>query len=144
MGKFLIENYRNASLNTFLLRLTDELNDFWGAAFKPIGITDVFHQIEKFETAKYVLIIDEVEGINDEYFHDFLHSVRNAYHSRKNHCLKSVVMIGVSNILDVISDNASPFNIADNLEIPYFTNDEVYDLLGQHEKETGQIIEKDV
>ena len=46
--------------------------------------------------------------------------------------------MGVTNILGVVSDNASPFNITDNLNVPYFTDEEVLELLGQHETETGQ------
>ncbi len=89
-----------------------------------------------------MLIIDEVEGINKEYFGNFLHSIRNAYHSRENHCLKSIILVGVSNIVGVVSDNASPFNIADNLNVPYFTDEEVWELLRQHE--TGQLFEDKV
>jgi len=85
-----------------------------------------------------------VEGINPAYFGEFLHTIRNAYHSRQNHSLKSVILVGVSNIVGVVSDNASPFNIADNLNVPYFTDKEVFELLGQHETETGQIFEEKV
>ena len=88
-----------------------------------------------------VLIIDEVEGINPDYFGHFLHAVRSAYHTRERHCLKSVILVGVANIVGIVQDNASPFNIADNLEVPYFTDEETYSLLKQHETETGQIIE---
>ena len=73
-----------------------------------------------------------------------MHSIRNAYHSRENHCLKSVILVGVSNFVGVLSDNASPFNIADNLNVPYFTNQETFELLAQHEAETGQLFEKKV
>ncbi len=73
-----------------------------------------------------------------------MHSIRNAYHSRENHCLKSVILVGVSNIVGIIQDNASPFNIADNLNVPYFTRDEVFELLHQHEEETGQLFEEKV
>ncbi len=45
---------------------------------------------------------------------------------------------------EVVSDNASPFNIADNLNVPYFTDEEVYELLGQHETEIGQLFEDKV
>ncbi|MDV7401101.1 hypothetical protein RZS08_57315, partial [Arthrospira platensis SPKY1] len=79
-----------------------------------------------------------MEGINPEYFGTFLHSIRNVYHSRQSHGLKSVILVGVANILGVVQDNASPFNIADNLDVPYFTDQEVFELLGQHEAETGQ------
>ena len=37
-----------------------------------------------------------------------------------------------------------PFNIVDNLNVPYFTIDEVRELLNQHEGETGQLFEEKV
>jgi hypothetical protein len=139
------ENYRNASLDSFLYRFIGKIKEFWGVSFEgETDISKIFNRIENIKDENFVLIIDEVEGINREYFNDFLHSIRNAYHSRETHCLKSVILVGVSNILGVISDNASPFNITDNLEIPYFTEDEVFELLEQHETETGQLFEKKV
>jgi len=90
---------------------------------------------------KIVIIIDEIEGLNSEIFGQFLHTIRNLYHTKHHHCLKSVILVGVSNIVGVVSDNASPFNIADNLNIPYFTDEEVFELLGQHEIETNQRFE---
>ncbi len=139
------ENYKKTSLNDFLYRFKGKIKEFWGVDFsKETNITKIFNLIEEIKDRKYVLIIDEVEGINKEYFGDFLHSIRNAYHSRENHCLKSVILVGVSNIVGVVSDNASPFNIADNLNVPYFTNEEVFELIGQHETETGQLFETKV
>jgi len=91
-----------------------------------------------------VLIIDEVEGINPDYVNDFLHAIRSVYHSRENHALKSVILVGVSNITGVIQDNASPFNIADELDVPYFTDAETVELLQQHEQETGQLFSDSV
>lgn len=90
---------------------------------------------------KMVFILDEIEGINTELFGQFLHTIRNLYHSRQEHCLKSVILVGVSNIVGVAEDNASPFNIADNLNVPYFTDTETVELLQQHEQETGQHFE---
>ncbi len=136
------ENYKNEPVSSFLSRLTWKLHDSWHEDFSNKTIGEVFEAIEKLNSKKCVLIIDEVEGINPEYFNDFLHSIRNAYHSREEHCLKSVILVGVSNILGVVSDNASPFNIADNLDIPYFIEEEVFELLEQHESETGQLFEK--
>jgi hypothetical protein len=52
-----------------------------------------------------------------------------------------VILVGVSNILGIVQDNASPFNIADNLNVTYFTKDEVFELLHQHETETGQLFD---
>ncbi len=133
------ENYKDLPLSSFLKRLHIELKKQWHDDFDNLNIGDVFLKLEQIQNKNYVLIIDEVEGINQEYFGTFLHSIRNAYHSRENHCLKSVILVGVSNIVGVVNDNASPFNIADNLNVPYFTNEEVFELLGQHETETGQL-----
>ena len=139
------ENYKNASLDSFLYCLLGELKNFWDIEFsKDIDLAKIFQIISETKNQKLVLIIDEVEGINQTYFGDFLHSIRSAYHSRQNHSLKSVILVGVSNIVGVVSDNASPFNIADNLNVPYFTDSEVFELLGQHEIETGQLFEEKV
>ena len=139
------ENYKNASLSSFIYDLTKYINQFWDLDFtKEKEISKIFSLISEIKDKKCILIIDEVEGINKEYFGDFLHSIRNSYHSRENHCLKSVILVGVSNIVGVVSDNASPFNITDNLNVPYFTDNEVLDLLGQHETETGQQFEEKV
>jgi len=107
-----------------------------------------FKDFEKFisENREFqcVLIIDEIEGLNPKIFNQFLHTIRNLYHSRDEHCLKSVILVGVSNIVGIIQDNASPFNITDNLPIPYFTEQEVYDLLEMHETDTGQLFDEKV
>jgi hypothetical protein len=124
--------------------LKNALAEQWGISFKSDDINSLFEQIEAIKNEKCLLIIDEVEGINADYFNSVLHSIRNAYHSREGHCLKSVILVGVSNIVGVIKDNASPFNIADNLNIPYFTNEETLELLNQHERETGQLFDPSV
>lgn len=124
------EDYKHTPLQTFTKRFVEQINRFWGTDFEVTDVSKVFNEIEKEKKKKCVLIIDEVEGINPEYFGDFLHSTRRAYHSRNEHCLKSVILVGVSNIVGAVSDNASPFNIADNLNVPYFTDKEVFELLG--------------
>ena len=138
------ENFRHQSQKDFLTRLCNALEEQWGMSFDRTSLATLFEQIEDNKTEKAVLIIDEVEGINAEYFGDFLHSIRNAYHSRTNCMLKSVILVGVNNIVGVIQDNASPFNISDNLNVPYFTNEETQELLGQHEQETGQLFDPSV
>ena len=138
------ESFRTASEEDFLIRLTDALTAQWGILFEGITLASVFRQIEMLKNEKCVLIIDEVEGINPEFFGNFLHAIRNAYHSRSEHALKSVVLVGVSNIVGVVKDNASPFNVTDNLNIPYFTDEETLELLNQHERETGQLFDPSV
>jgi hypothetical protein len=132
------ENYLNKSHSTFMERLVLSIEQDWGLELKNLDIAQVFHHIEQIKDKKFVLIIDEVEGINAEYFGDFLHTIRNSYHSREKHGLKSVIFVGVSNITGVVQDNASPFNISDSLHVDYFSKEEVFELLEQHETETGQ------
>ncbi len=138
------ENFKDESKADFLIRLKNALTKQWVIPFKSKTLAGIFEQIEGIQDEKCVLIIDEVDGINPEFFGSVLHAIRNAYHSREEHCLKSVILVGVSNILGVVKDNASPFNVADNLNIPYFTNEETAELLNQHERETGQLFDPSV
>ena len=133
------ESFRDESKKDFLIGLNNALTDQWGIPFFQTTLASVFEQIEQLKNEKCVLIIDEVEGINPEFFGSVLHAIRKAYHTRTNHALKSVVLVGVSNIVGVVKDNASPFNVTDNLNIPYFTNEETLELFNQHERETGQL-----
>jgi AAA-like domain len=138
------ENYLISSLSAFMGRLVLTMEEAWHLELQGLELAQVFHKIEQVKDKKLVLIIDEVEGINPEYFGQFLHTIRNAYHAREKHGLKSVILVGVSNIVGVVKDNASPFNIADNLNIPYFTDEETIELLSQHERETGQLFDPSV
>ena len=135
------ENQQNAPISSFLQKLTGELNKYWNTNLAITDFSDIFYKIESLVDQKLVLIIDEVEGINKDYFGDFLHSIRSVYHSRSKHSLKSVILVGVSNITGIVQDHASPFNIADNLDIPFFTDEETFELLGQHEAEVGQLFD---
>ncbi|MDZ7879602.1 MAG: AAA-like domain-containing protein [Saprospiraceae bacterium] len=132
------ESFRDESKKDFLIGLNNALTDQWGIPFQGTTLASVFEQIERLKNEKCVLIIDEVEGINPEFFGSVLHAIRKAYHTRSNHSLKSVILVGVSNIVGIVKDNASPFNVTDNLNIPYFTDEETLELLNQHERETGQ------
>jgi AAA-like domain len=138
------ENFKEEIKEDFLIRLNNALTNQWGVVFSKNTLAGTFEQIEQIINEKCVLIIDEVEGINPAFFGQFLHSIRNAYHSRAHHGLKSVILVGVSNIVGVVQDNASPFNIADNLSIPYFTDEETLELLNQHERETSQLFDPSV
>ena len=134
------ENYHSQAESSFLNRLSYSLKKYWDIDFSGLAISDVFQAIESLKSdRRFVLIIDEVEGINPAYFGTFLHTIRNAYHSRHEHPLKSVILVGVSNIVGVVSDNASPFNISENLSIGYFTEAECNELLAMHEQESGQL-----
>ncbi len=141
---FNVENYKEAVLEGLLSKLALELGKM--GLNPPVfrAFDDFSRFIETIQDRRVVLIIDEIEGLNPGLFGQFLHAIRNLFHFRDNHCLKSVVLVGVSNIVGVVGDNACPFNIADNLPVPYFTGPEVTELLGQHTVETGQVFEKKV
>ena len=51
---------------------------------------------------KMVFIIDEIEQLNPAVFNRFFHTIRNCYHRREDHALKSVILVGVSNITGLI------------------------------------------
>ncbi len=139
-----LENDRDSSLEDFFIYLIDEINKSWKTEFNSKTMKQFQKNITDINDKKCVLIIDEIEGLNPALLNQFLHTIRNLYHSRENHCLKSVVLVGVSNIVGIIKDNASPFNIADNLELDFFTDSEARTLLEMHEKETEQLFAENV
>ncbi|NUU95657.1 transcriptional regulator, partial [Marinitoga sp. 1135] len=103
-------------------------------------IKNIFEEIYKKTGKEVVLMIDEFEKLNnEEIMNTLLHVIRKIYHKKEMYKLRSVILISVSYLSGVLEDNASPFNIAEHMEVPYFTKEQVYDLLSQHEKETGQI-----
>ena len=139
-----IENFLDASLPTFFRSLQFNFAQEGIALGELQNFGDLSNFLQNKTDIRLVLIIDEIEGLNPELFGQFLHTLRNLYHSRESHCLKSALLVGVSNIVGVVEDHASPFNIADNIHVPYFTDQETRDLLGQHEAETGQRFEEKV
>jgi hypothetical protein len=136
-----VERFRNVSLGEITHNFNRYFTKQTGKNFSGETLDSIFTKLEENNIDKYVWVIDEIENFNPLYFNDLLHSIRQLYHSRNQHALKSVILIGVSNILGIIQDNASPFNIADNLNVTYFTKNEVFELLHQHETETGQLFD---
>jgi len=146
---FSVEGFNDFSAaDTFDTFCTD-LKNQQGIDWKIETFKDFERQIKACKDKKIIIIVDEIESLNPEIFGQFLHTIRNLYHTRQTHCLKSVILVGVSNIVGIVNDNgrdgACPvFTITDNLNVPYFTDTEVFELLGQHETETGQIFEEKV
>lgn len=138
------ENFRGETFEALRNYMRLSLLEQWGMALDFISFAGLMSELMAVKDRRLVLIVDEVEGLNPDLFGQFLHTIRNLYHSRGEHGLKSVVLVGVTNILGVVQDNASPFNIADNLDVPYFTDEEVRELFAQHEDETGQHFDPEV
>jgi len=139
-----LENFKNVTENDFLEFLTSEFGRRLDIHLLTRSLPLFYNELLQIKDRKIVLIIDEIEGLNEEIFGQFLHTIRNLYSFRQEHSLKSVILVGVSNIVGVVQDNASPFNIADNLEVPYFTDEETVKLLHMHEEETGQLFAPEV
>ncbi|MCP4152482.1 MAG: AAA family ATPase [bacterium] len=133
-----LENFKNATEETFIKFLCDEFKYSLDIRLQTNSFAGFYNELKRISNKKIVLIIDEIEGLNANILGQFLHTIRNLYHSRNEHSLESVILVGVSNIVGVIQDNASPFNITENLEAPYFTTGETHQLLHMHEEETGQ------
>lgn len=93
------------------------------------------------QTTKLVLVIDEFEGIPDEVLSEVMHTFRQIYHKKSDYALHSLILVGVSTIAELVVASASPFNVADDLQVPYFTLTELHDLIGQYVTETGQPFE---
>ena len=79
------ENYQTDDLTVFMERFVPALQTAWDLDLTGLTLTQVFYKVEQVKDKKLVLIIDEVEGINSEYFGKILHTIRNAYHSRETH-----------------------------------------------------------
>ncbi len=88
-----------------------------------------------------VLVIDEFEGIPDVVLSEVMHTFRQIYHQKSDHALHSLMLVGVSTIAELIISSSSPFNIAAELPVPYFTFAELQDLIGQYISESGQQFE---
>ncbi|MEM7533450.1 MAG: ATP-binding protein [Chloroflexota bacterium] len=88
-----------------------------------------------------LLIIDEFDAAGAELAEPMLGAFRDMYlhrHEPTRYVLQSIVLVGVRNIPALLGGTQSPFNIADQYEVPYFTHEETSALLNQHTDETGQ------
>ncbi|HPV95489.1 MAG TPA: ATP-binding protein [Thermotogota bacterium] len=146
------EAYGDLDLSDFLSSLRDRI--LRGTELPENAVPD-FHnmtdialklrEVAQIQKKEWVIVVDEIEGLkNPKVLNGFLHLIRSIYHEKQEIGLRSVILTGVSNITGIIQDTASPFNIADQIQVPYFTREEVYDLLAQYERETGQLFEHPV
>lgn len=137
-------SFKNLQSEKILTYLKEALSKDWDISFSQENITTVFQHIINTVKGKCVLVLDDIDNIPTKNLDEILLSIRAAYHSRDKHCLKSVILLSINNVLSLVKESIVPFNIADNLNVPYFTNDETFELLGQHDTETGQIFDPSV
>ncbi len=93
------------------------------------------------ENQRFVMVIDEFDGIPRDAIRGFLHSLRQIYLSGRTRCPHSVGIVGVKSITQLNYDRSiSPFNIQDEFKLPNFTLEQVQELFSQYTDEVGQPI----
>ena len=93
------------------------------------------------EFKKIIIFIDEFDGIPIDELEDFLTTLRELYlkyKKIKRKALYSIGLIGIRNITKLIVGGVSPFNIADQVDLPPFSLKNVHDLYSQYTAETNQ------
>ena len=90
------------------------------------------------QTSRLVLVIDEFEDIPDVVLSELLHTFRKIYQRKQYYALYALILVGVSTLTELVVSAASPFNVVDQLQIPYFTVAEVQELIQQYVSENGQ------
>jgi len=111
---------------------------------KMLHFDSLMRKIYRETQRKLVLVIDEFDAIPYDRISEIMHVFRSLYHERDVHSLQSLILVGVRNLSGAVLDYASPFNIADEIEVPYFSKAEVEGLIGQYEQESGQAFQKKV
>ncbi len=107
-----------------------------------ISFGDLFETLNDIiEFKKIVFFIDEFDGIPEDELEDFLNTIRDLYleYKRvKQKALYSVGLVGIRNVTKLIVGGVSPFNIADQVDLPAFSLKMVENLYAQHTTETHQ------
>lgn len=146
-----LEDVANASVEKFYATLDHDLRlELSGLAITPqtqivdnLSLMQFFGELKQ-QGRMIVLIIDEFDGVPSIVLSDLMHTFRKTYHKKAVYGLHSLILVGVRNISGAVLDKASPFNIADEIEVPYFSKAEVENLIAQYEQESGQIFQKKV
>jgi hypothetical protein len=95
---------------------------------------------------KIVMIIDEFEGMPHSEIANFLMTLRDLYQNYKDvkdKALYSVGLVGIRNMSQLVVDDISPFNIADQVTLPPFSLKNIHDLYTQFTQETNQPINEE-
>jgi hypothetical protein len=101
---------------------------------------DIYQQTQK----KMLLVIDDFDDLPENLLDQTLHVFRKMYHFRDRQSLHALIVVGVRNLCGVVPKTGSPFNIADDFELPYFSQAEVANLIEQYEQESGQPFQREV
>ena len=107
-----------------------------------IAFGNLFEELNRIiQFKKIVIFIDEFDGIPLDELGNFLNTIRDLYLEYKEieqKALYSVGLVGIRNITKLIVGGVSPFNIADQVDLPPFSLKNVDDLYSQYTRETNQ------
>lgn len=107
-----------------------------------ITFGELFEELNRIiEFKKIVIFIDEFDGIPLDELENFLTTIRDLYleyKAIKQKALYSVGLVGIRDITKLIVGGVSPFNIADQVDLPPFSLKNVRDLYAQYTAETNQ------
>jgi hypothetical protein len=139
-------------INTIAEEILEGLN-------KPVTTINNQTQFQKifkkgFLDKPLILILDEFDALWEKAINAVVGAFRNIFIKRldeigkptgqKSYLLHAVALIGVRSVLGIENKKGSPFNIQRSVHIPNLTFDEVKQLFGWYEKESGQKIEPGV
>ncbi len=112
-----------------------------------ISFRKLFEQLnETLNDKKIAIFIDEFDGIPLGELENILTTLRELYQKYKkqtNKALYSVGLVGIRNITKLTVGGVSPFNIAEQIRLPPFSQKNVRDLYGQYTEETNQRFRED-
>ncbi len=107
-----------------------------------LSFRELFEELNRIvEFKKIVIFIDEFDGIPLSELENFLTTLRRLYQKYKGveqKALYSVGLIGIRNVTKLIVGGVSPFNIADQVDLPPFSLKNTRDLYAQYTEETNQ------
>jgi hypothetical protein len=107
-----------------------------------LSFMELFEELNRIiEVKKIVVFIDEFDGIPIDELENFLTTLRRLYQKYKSveqKALYSIGLIGIRNITKLIVGGVSPFNIADQVDLPPFSLKNVRGLYSQYTEESNQ------
>ena len=106
--------------------------------------TRLFSREGGFFDRPVILCIDEFDKLPRVLIDRLVTLFRDMYLSREGYLLHGLALIGVHAVLGVDSDRGSPFNVQRSLRVPNLSRDEVVELFGQYQAESGQTVEPEV
>ncbi|MBF0257492.1 MAG: ATP-binding protein [Desulfamplus sp.] len=141
----LVSRARDYLHDTFPLDEMQHIISSWGADG---SLNEMLSQWSNHSNKHIVLLIDEIDALVGDTLISVLRQIRSGYDKRPSNFPQSIVLCGVRDVRDyrihsdkekTIITGGSAFNIkAESLRLGDFIESEVYTLLEEHTKETGQ------